>query len=193
MNISSQRKDEENISVIIRIKPDDTQQRHASIQVSNSNSISLLSEKKEYFYDYIGDENSTQNDIFQHCGKKICDYALEGYNCTKNNNNTSAFFNNNNEDIEMNELNNNISFYYNNDDEKIGLLQRILYYLFQNKEKSEKDENNKYIFRISYIEIYKEDIKDLLSPNNKETIKLSDVNGVLTLQKLRTLIISSIL
>ena len=217
MNINSQRKEEENISVIIRIKPDDTQQRHASIQVSNSNSISLISEKKEYFYDYIGDENSTQNDIFQHCGKKICDYALEGYNCTifaygqtgsgktytllgksitnnienKNNNNTSAFFNNNNEDIEMNELNNNISFYYNNDDEKIGLLQRILYYLFQNKEKSEKDDNNKYIFRISYIEIYKEDIKDLLSPNNKETIKLSDVNGVLTLQKLRTLIISS--
>ena len=52
------------------------------MKVTKSNTISLISKKKDFYYDYIGDENSTQKDIFEHCGKKICDYSLEGYNGT---------------------------------------------------------------------------------------------------------------
>ena len=76
MSGSQEKEEEDNISVIIRIKPEDNSQKYAPINVSNSNSISILSENKEYFFDYIGEENSTQNDIFERCGKKICDYTL---------------------------------------------------------------------------------------------------------------------
>ena len=218
--MSESKNKEENITVIIRIKAktqDDINQKYSSIKVSKSNSISIISKKKDFFYDYIGDENSTQNDIFEHCGKKICDYALEGYNGTifaygqtgsgktytllgksitnildNRNNNISTVINNNSEDVEMNVLNGNDddnNCYYDKNDERIGLLPRILYYLFQNS--SQKQNDNKYTFKISYMEIYKENMNDLLYPDNKERVQLSDINGVLILKNLRKLIVNS--
>ncbi len=83
--MSESEEKEQNIRVIIRIKartPDEINKVYSSMKVYESNTISIISKKKKYFYDYIGDENATQNDIFEQCGKKICDYALEGYNGT---------------------------------------------------------------------------------------------------------------
>ena len=220
--MSESKEREENISVIIRIKaktPDEFDTKYTSMKISKSNTISLISKKKDFYYDYIGDENSTQKDIFEHCGKKICDYSLEGYNGTifaygqtgsgktytllgksitnkleNKSNNISAVLTNNSDDVEMsyiNEKNEDLdnSYYYDQNDERIGLLPRILYYLFHNSAKSESE--NKYIFKISYLEIYKENMIDLLYPDNKEKVQLSDVNGVLDLKNLRKLIISS--
>ena len=220
--MSESKEREENISVIIRIKaktPDEFDTKYTSMRISKSNTISLISKKKDFYYDYIGDENSTQKDIFEHCGKKICDYSLEGYNGTifaygqtgsgktytllgksitnkleNKSNNISAVLTNNSDDVEMsyiNEKNEDLdnSYYYEQNDERIGLLPRILYYLFHNSSKSENE--NKYIFKISYLEIYKENMIDLLYPDNKEKVQLSDVNGVLDLKNLRKLIISS--
>ena len=220
--MSESKEREENISVIIRIKaktPDEFDTKYTSMKIYKSNTISLISKKKDFYYDYIGDENSTQKDIFEHCGKKICDYSLEGYNGTifaygqtgsgktytllgksitnkleNKSNNISAVLTNNSDDVEMsyiNEKNEDLdnSYYYEQNDERIGLLPRILYYLFHNSSKSENE--NKYIFKISYLEIYKENMIDLLYPDNKEKVQLSDVNGVLDLKNLRKLIISS--
>ena len=215
MNSDSQQEGK-NISVIIRIKAktsEDKNKKYFQIKVSNSNSISIISKKKDFFYDYIADENSSQAEIFEQCGKKICDNALEGYNATifaygqtgsgktytllgksitnkleNRSNNISAVINTNSEDVEMNDINNDINYYYDKNDERIGLLPRILYYLFDNSSKDESE--SKFIFKISYMEIYMENLKDLLNPNNKN-IKLSDVNGVLDIKNLRKLIISS--
>ena len=205
---------EDNISVIIRIKPEDNGQMIADINVSNYNSISIVSERKDYFYDYIADYESKQKDIFERCAKKICNYALEGYNSTifaygqtgsgktytllgKNitnelenkNINISPLINNTNENIQMNEINNDTNYYYDIEDENIGLLPRILYYLFQNKKKSQKE--NKYVLKISFLEIYKEKMIDLLNPDNKEKVKLSDACDVIELKNLRKLFINS--
>jgi len=221
---------EESISVIIRIKgrtSDNIKEKSSFIKILPNNSISIDSKNKEFFYDYIGDENSTQNDIFEHCGKKICDYSLEGYNGTifaygqtgsgktytllgknitnkaetknNNNNNNNGGKSNNysmmnsSEDIEMNDstLNSCNEYNYDVNDEQIGLLPRILYYLFQNSSKSEKENENKFIFKISYLEIYQETFRDLLYIDNKEKIQLSDINGVLDIKNLRKLIIES--
>ena len=212
--MSESEEKEQNIRVIIRIKartPDEINKVYSSMKVYESNTISIISKKKKYFYDYIGDENSTQNDIFEQCGKKICDYALEGYNGTifaygqtgsgktytllgKNitnklenkNNNISDIFNTTSEDVDMSDINDN---YYNIKDEKIGLLPRILHYLFENRPLLK--EENKILFKISYMEIYKEALKDLLDPDNKNNLQISDANGVLVIKNLRKLIIDS--
>ena len=215
--MSNSQQKEENISVIIRIKPktsDDINQKYSSIKVSKSNSISIISKNKDYYYDYIGDEKATQNDIFEHCGKKICDDALEGYNGTifaygqtgsgktytllgksitnklENKNNNTSIINNSSEDIEMNDINCDINedtcFYYDKNDNNIGLLPRILYYLFQNSAK--KKDENKYIFKISYMEIYKENMKDLFNLDNHQE-KVDNV--AMFFSNLRKLIVKS--
>ena len=118
-----------------------------------------MPKKKEFFYDYVGDENTTQNDIFEHCGKKICDYSLEGYNGTifaygqtgsgktytllgknitnkvdnKNNNSNSNNYSmiTEVEDIEMNDVNNlyNNELNYDIKDENIGITKNILIFI----------------------------------------------------------------
>ena len=222
--MSDKSKSDQSISVIIRIKGNTTEElkeKSSLLKVTNNNSIIIDSKKKEFFYDYVGNEYTTQKDIFEQCGKKICDYSLEGYNGTifaygqtgsgktytlLGKNITSKLENKNNnmsnnnysmittsEDIEMNEdnnLNQNNEFYYDINDETIGLLPRILYYLFKNSSKTKKEEN-KFTFKISYLEIYKENLMDLLYPDNKEKVQLSDINGILNLKNLRKLIIDS--
>ena len=220
-------KSDQNISVIIRVKGntlEDLKEKSSLIKVINKNSIKIDSKNKEFFYDFVGNEYTTQNDIFEQCGKKICDYSLEGYNGTifaygqtgsgktytllgknitnkvenKNNNSNNKNYSNLNisEDIEMNDdtnnsnNNDNFEFNYDKNDEKIGLLPRILYYLFKNSSKTKKEEN-KFIFKISYLEIYKENMIDLLYPDNTEKVQLSDINGNLNLKNLRKLMIDS--
>ena len=141
---------EQNISVFLRIKPklsDDIDNAYTPMEISNSNTISIPSKNKEFIYDYIEDENSTQKDIFEHCGKKICDYALEGYNTTifaygqtgsgKTYTLLGEYITNkaNNKNVNISdisgmfnlcdEINNNNSYDIN--DEGIGLVPRILY------------------------------------------------------------------
>ena len=198
---------EEKIKVIIRIKPEETKQECFSKKISNNNSLSVHSENdetKEFFYDYIADEKATQNEIFENCAKKICDDSLEGKNCTifaygqtgsgktytllgksitnelENKNSKNA----NKPDIEICEINNY------EDDEGIGLIQRILNYLFEN---SSKDENkNKFVFKMSYMEIYLENIIDLLNPNKQEKIEIREDNeGVINITNLCKLKINS--
>ena len=223
MNANSD--NDQSISVIIRIKgktPEELNEDSSLIKVKNNNKILIESKKKEFFYDYVGDKDSTQNDIFEHCGKKICDHSLEGYNTTifaygqtgsgktytllgkkilkdSENKNINNINKNNiskltsSEDIEMTDdsiQNNNNEYSYDINDEKIGLLPRILYYLFEKTNSFEKEEN-KFLFKISYLEIYNENMKDLLNPDSKQKVQLSDIKGVVTVQNLRKLIISS--
>ena len=49
MSGSQEKEEEDNISVIIRIKPEDNSQKYAPINVSNSNSISIINERKELY------------------------------------------------------------------------------------------------------------------------------------------------
>ena len=70
----------------------------------------------------------------------------------------------------------------------IGLLPRILYYLFY---VSKKEKENKFVFKISYIEIYMETMKDLLYPDNKEKVEIIDIKGDISINNLRKLIINS--
>ena len=167
----------ENISVIVRIKPEEINKELSSIKIKDS-SIEIKTPskiEKKYLFDYIGEKNSTQEEIFEQCGKNICDHALKGYNCTifaygqtgsgktytllgkkiTNIIENKSFIISSDADIIMNENNANYenNFEYDRNNEKIGLVSRILYYLF--KSSSEIKEVNKFSFKMRYVEIYK--------------------------------------
>ena len=79
----------------------------------------------------------------------------------------------------------------NENNEEVGLIQRILQYLF--KRSKEKEENeNQFEFSISYMEIYLENIKDLLERNNFKNVEIrEDENGKINLINLNKIKIDS--
>ena len=68
------------INVLVRIRGGcNNNEDKANFKIDSQN-ISL--DSSNYNYDHIAGEFSTQEEIFQSCGKRICDAALEGYNGT---------------------------------------------------------------------------------------------------------------
>ena len=237
-NISNNSRDE-CINVVIRIrgKKNDENGKCTILNILDDKSVQI--DNKVFYYDYVANMNSTQEEMFQHCAKRICDNSLKGYNGTifaygqtgsgktftllgKNitkyseNKFRNNFSIDNTNIMDMNELSqdndiinlsmntntknneNNINkinmtdnqnlYYYDINDQGIGLLPRIIYYLFQN---GKKTENIEYKFKISYLEIYQETISDLLNPNNSRFVQLRDLGSSIVLDGLRKLIISS--
>ena len=182
---SSNLNNDDNINVLIRIRP---KENNSSSNLLNIYDNKIITSNISYQFDYIADENSSQNEIFEHCAKKICDYSLEGYNGT-----IFAYGQTGNEeDISMNDINancnNKTSSNINLDDESIGLLPRIIYYLFNNT--NNNNSNNSYTFRISYLEIYQESLSDLLNPESKN-LTIRDVKGKIIVDGLRTFLLNS--
>ena len=233
-NISSGNRDE-NINVVVRIRGKKIDENGSCSLLNILDDKSIQVENKTYFYDYVANMNSTQEEMFLHCAKRICDNSLKGYNgtifaygqtgsgktftllgpnITKYSENR---FNNNfsldNINLEMNDLSqdndsininmnqkNNMGiirksengnqnlYYYDINDQGIGLLPRIIYYLFNN---SQKTENVEFKFKISYLEIYQESISDLLNPDSTRFVQLRDIGTSIILDGLRKLIINS--
>ena len=231
-NINNNR--DECINVIIRIrgKRNEENGKCSIINILDNKTIQI--DNKTFYYDYVANMNSTQDEMFQHCAKRICDNSLNGYNGTifaygqtgsgktftllgknitkysENKNNIFSFDNTN--IMEMSDLsqdndlinismntNSNASslkrksspdnlYNYDINDQGIGLLPRIIYYLFQN---GIKTENIEFKFKISYLEIYQEMISDLLNPDNSRSIQLRDIGSSIILDGLRKLIINS--
>ena len=200
---------DECIQVIVRIRPNNQNESlSSSLKIIDNNIINLGT--KSFNYDYIANENSTQNEIFEVCAKKICDSSLEGYNGTifaygqtgtgktytlfgnkySINSNNSIQHNNQSEnyDIELGNNNeNNINENFDLNDESLGLLPRIIYYMFNNKKVTE----SKYTFKISFLEIYQEQIHDLLNPDQNKNLQIRDVGNNIFVENLRTFIFSS--
>ena len=239
-NISNNSRDE-CINVVIRIrgKKNDENGKCTILNILDDKSVQI--DNKVFYYDYVANMNSTQEEMFQHCAKRICDNSLKGYNGTifaygqtgsgktftllgknitkysenkfKNNfsidntnmmdmndfsqdndiinlsmNTNTNTKNNTNNINKINITDNQNLYYYDINDQGIGLLPRIIYYLFQN---GKKTENIEYKFKISYLEIYQETISDLLNPNNSRFVQLRDLGTSIVLDGLRKLIISS--
>ena len=235
---------DECINVVVRIrgKKNDETGKCTLLNIIDNNSIQV--ENKIFYYDYVANMNSTQEEMFQHCAKRICDNSLNGYNGTifaygqtgsgktftllgKNimkltENKVRENFSLENTNIDMNELSqdndiinlsmntninsgsnnlkrfstgnittNNASIYdYDVNDQGIGLLPRIIYYLFQNIN-NQKSDSVEFKLKISYLEIYQENISDLLNPDRSKFVQLRDLGSTIILDGLRKLIISS--
>ena len=237
---------DECINVVVRIrgKTKDETGKCSLLNILDSNTVQV--ENKIFYYDYVANMNSTQEELFQHCAKRICDNSLNGYNgtifaygqtgsgktFTLLGNNITKYIENkvrdnfslDNTNLDINDLsqdndiinmsmnngtsnlkrlsttgnsnininiNNNQNMYsYDIDDQGIGLLPRIIYYLFQNIN-NQKNENVDFKLKISYLEIYQENISDLLNPDSTRFVQLRDIGSSIILDGLRKLIISS--
>ena len=192
-----------------------------NIITDNSSLIIQTRKEKKYFtFDYIANEDSSQSEIFTKCAKDICDSILEGYNGTifvygqtgagKTYTLLGPKFSNSNEPFSHVEMNSNsmhssflinqgyLSYIYKKEEEGKGILPRAIEYLFYKKEKLIEDENENdpnvqtsIEFECSFLEIYQEQISDLLDNNHDKSLIIRDLNNGVFIENLSKIKINS--
>ena len=162
----------ENIKVIVRIKPQkDPFQPKCLVRLDDSN-MQVVTEKREvkvFSYDYIADEDSEQALIFEKGGKVICDYVLQGYNGTifvygQTGAGKTFTLLGPKYSIDSDEK----RIYSPSDD---GVLPRVIDYLF---EKIAFEIENEFAISVTFLEIYNENLSDLLDPANNKMINIRE-------------------
>ena len=214
---------QDNIKVILRIRPKSKNEQNSNcnyLKVENSKLIlNTKNELKQFNFDYIANEESSQLDLFNNSAKIICDKVLEGYNGTifvygqtgagktytlLGPNYSLKLLNlNTNLNISINDLsishssnsnlnsNNNIDQNINKEEEKSkGIIPQVLEYLFS---QINKINNSNIKLYCSFLEIYKENISDLLNPNqDSKSLSIIEQNDKIIVDSLSKLSIQTI-
>ena len=189
---------QENSKVVLRIKPrtdDEYLENNKLFEIKDNNFIEFIGSKnnsKLFKFDYIFNEDSQQNQIFEICTKDICDSLFEGYNGTiftygqinsgktytmLGPDYTKSFLCNSNF-ILSNQENSYISYMKKKEEEGKGLIPRAIEYLLDKEielcEKN-KDINLNIELFCSFYEIFNEHIYDLF--NNSSWINYNPLKG----------------
>ena len=189
---------QENSKVVLRIKPrtdDEYLENNKLFEIKDNNFIEFIGSKnnsKLFKFDYIFNEDSQQNQLFEICTKDICDSLFEGYNGTiftygqinsgktytmLGPDYTKSFLCNSNF-ILSNQENSYISYMKKKEEEGKGLIPRAIEYLLDKElelcEKN-KDINLNIELFCSFYEIFNEHIYDLF--NNSTWINYNPLKG----------------
>ena len=80
------------------------------------------------------------------------------------------------------------SFTMQEDPDHIGIIPRAIVHIFEGKQ-ADEDENTQYAVKVSYVEIYNEEIRDLLSPNPGKKLDIVGNNGEVASKENRAIMI----
>ena len=209
-NVSNDKKPTENIKVIVRIRPkidrEYDQNTNSIYCEDNAIFIQTKKEKKQFTFDYVASEETSQSEIFSHCGKEICDSVLEGYNGTifvygqtgagktytllgpKFTQSTN--FSTENTPLQTSPLlkRGYLTYTLRKEEEGRGILPRVIEYLFT---QSKNLSDSIVTFTCSFLEIYKEQISDLLDINSNKNIAIRDLSDSVIVENLAKLPIAS--
>ncbi|EAR98391.2 kinesin motor catalytic domain protein (macronuclear) [Tetrahymena thermophila SB210] len=154
---------EDNIQVAVRIRPLNERERKQnarsilSIDQENPNKIWIESkpESKSYIFDCIINSDVQQDEIFEKIGKPQADFCLKGYN-------SSIFA------YGQTGAGKTYTMLGKQGDHR-GLQPRVFEYIFNELQKFENSR-----VKCSYLEIYNEQIMDLLSPSGSTLLVRED-------------------
>ncbi|KAJ2392946.1 Kinesin-like protein kif15 [Coemansia sp. RSA 2611] len=167
----------DNIQVFMRIRPlseDEYRRDHSTasaVRILSDNMVSVPSQRSENFtFDYVGDENCTQPEVFEAVGKRAVDQCMQGYNGT-------IFAYGQTGSGKTFTMQGARDEFTGPDDELRGLIPRCFEYLFERiaHEEVRTQGRVKYLCRASYIEIYNETIYDLLDPLTRTCAMREDI------------------
>ncbi|KAH8287814.1 hypothetical protein KR018_000737 [Drosophila ironensis] len=156
-----------------RIRPQTPRERidmcHISTTVALDEPQIFLGTDKAFTFDYVFDRDSTQVKIYSECMERLVDSTLHGYNATvlaygqtgsgKTYTMGTAF------DHE----------YEASDSQILGIIPRAIRHLFRGIEKLKSespspDGSSQFELAVQFIELYNEDIFDLLDPFKKDSV-----------------------
>ncbi|KAH3672224.1 hypothetical protein WICPIJ_010076 [Wickerhamomyces pijperi] len=160
--------DVNNIKVITRFRPENSSEKekgHSTV-IKEINEASISLKDGTFTFDRVFGPDSTQADVFDYSVLQTVEDFFNGYNgtvLTYGQTGSGKTF------TMMGDL---------EDDSMKGLIPRIADSIFTNIRKG--DPNTEFTLSASYMEIYMEQIRDLLSSSNKETLQVVEdkINGV---------------
>ncbi|KAJ2585023.1 hypothetical protein IWW49_004848, partial [Coemansia sp. RSA 1797] len=167
----------DNIQVFMRIRPlsEDEYRRdrtaESAVRILADNMVSIPSQRSENFtFDYVGDENCPQHEVFEAVGRRAVDQCMQGYNGT-------IFAYGQTGSGKTFTMQGARDEFTGPDDELRGLIPRCFECLFERIAEEEARTNGrvKYLCRASYIEIYNETIYDLLDPLTRTCAMREDI------------------
>jgi kinesin family protein 11 len=122
---------------------------------------------KTYTYDNVFGPESDQEMVFNSVALNVLDEMLDGFNCTifaygqTGTGKTYTMAG----DLDLDTKSN-----CSRPTEKAGIIPRVLFSLFKKLE----NESGEYSVKVSYIELYNEELKDLLSVNDEKKVRIYD-------------------
>ncbi len=166
------------MKVMVRVRPSQPGEvkegQPRPVSVTSNGCVNVLSEGKrmEFKYDHALDETSSQTDVFNLIGKPICDQALSGFNCTifaYGQTGAGKTFTMQGPDM--------ASPAYR---EQCGLVPRSMDYIFHRIQQLEEEScgAKKITARCSFLEIYMENVSDLLGKQDSQLCIREDAKKV---------------
>ena len=182
----------ENIKCVVRCRPLNSKESGLGtkcITISPDSKVVIVENKDDknpnnkgqYAMDRVFDETVTQAELFQEIGEPILKNFIGGYNCT-------IFCYGQTGAGKTHTMMGPLDQLFEEESSSHGLIPRIIHYIFNEKQKvhdiitnntSEKCKNIKYQVKTCVMEIYQEQIIDLLNPiSNSNKIDKKDQNDL---------------
>ncbi|CAF0890601.1 unnamed protein product [Rotaria sp. Silwood1] len=171
--------EKDRVRVIVRIRPlnerelENEKEPQSVLRCESENSIIAEGgqHSRRFFFDNVFDEGSTQEEVFHYSGiKRLVDLAIEGYVATcfaygqTGSGKTHTMVGPGGAAIfRMDE---------NYRAKNFGIAPRAINYLFQRLREKAQETNIPYYIRVAYCEIYNEQIRDLIRPENPDNLQV---------------------
>lgn len=180
----------ESVRVVVRVRPlskkEEADGREKIVQMDVQRGVAMLMKPggadrdvKDFTYDAVFDPRHTQQQIFDDTALEIVDSVMDGFNGTI---------------FAYGQTGAGKSHTMTGPDpvsDQRGLLPRSFSHIFENLDKASKD--TQYLVRGSYLEIYNEEIRDLLSTDPKAKCELKDSpNSGVYVKDLSTKVVKSV-
>ncbi|KAK4354923.1 hypothetical protein RND71_027117 [Anisodus tanguticus] len=177
------------VKVIVRMRPLTKDEEEGEVVVQKASNDSLSIAGHTFTFDSIADTQSTQVDIFQHVGAPVVENCLAGFNSSvfaygpTGSGKTYTIWGPSNALLEENLTN-----------DQQGLAPRVFQRLFERIEEEQikhADKQLMYHCRCSFLEIYNEQIIDLLDPSQRNLQIREDVRTGVYVENLTEECVSS--
>jgi kinesin family protein 13 len=156
------------VQVAVRVRPINEREGSSDVITLIDKNVVYLTDpeyhkKKNFTFDYVYDQFSTQEQVFNDIGTKVIDNAYKGYNCCV---------------FAYGQTGVGKSFTMSGSKEDLGLIPRICKALYDRQNSSfntslsietiPSSSSIQYKVELSYLEIYSEEVRDLLSKGNDD-------------------------
>jgi len=181
---SEKEEERDAVHVTVRIRPSNKREKEkaqppfVSAETETNSVVVQDTPPRHFTFDGVQGEDSSQEETFELVGRSIGESCFEGYNgsiCVYGQTGAGKTY------TMFGAVNSVHSMQY---DERRGLICRVLEYVFQEIDNRKEADSMSFICRCSFLEIYREQITDLLEPNSTSLQVREDANRGVYVEKL---------